>query len=214
MVDRPDRTEAQEVGFRVSDVLTKDEIERLTQEELARIKKAYEDGLALSLPEAQLRCRRDKDGGRHTIDNPAMAVVVLDLDDCAIRAELKRAAAEDDAFFVCVKFECWFIKTPIDAPDEERCAAEHAAATRTIDQHPHRREGVKVHIESDWSSIRIFEAEIVRSGDKATLTPWTEAQIQLPRPEFKRYLPEIRDGKKVITIGVGPLRTGPFGLVR
>lgn len=185
-----------------SETLTKDEIERLTQEELARIRKSYEDGLALSLPEAQLRCRRDKDGGRHPVDKPALLVEVMDLDDYGIRTELKRAAAESDAFFICVRFECWFIMNPTDDSEEKRRAAERAAATRTIDQHPDRREGVKVHIESDWSSIRIFEAEIIRSGGKATLTQWTEAKLQLPRPEFKRYLPEIRDGKRVITVGL------------
>ena len=182
--------------------MTNDEIETLTRAELARVKKSYEDGSALPFGEAFVRCRRDGKGGVHTEADPALIVMALDLDDPQIRTAVGDAAWENDAFFVAVKLEVWYVSLPNDAPPEQHRAIKLAEATRMIDKREDRKEKVRVYIESEWTAIRLFEADLLRNGDAVTLAPWEEPQLSMPRPGFKRYLPERIDGKRVLKIGV------------
>ena len=182
--------------------MTNDEIEAITQAELARIKKSYEDGTALPFGEALLRCRRGREGTAHAESDPALVVMALDLDDSQIRTAVKGAAWESDAFFVSVKLEVWYVSVPNDAPPEQVLAVKLAEATRTISEREDRKEMVRVYVESEWTAIRVFEADLLRDGAVVTLAPWREPTVSLPRPGFRRYLPEMRDGKRVMTVGI------------
>ncbi len=204
--------------------MNRETYDKRVQEELANIRAEYEEGVALDFATALLLCRKDDKGKVYTEDKPLHQYVAMpELDDQGSRVYLKEVAWKQDAFFVLVKLEAWFVQIPDDAPAELVAKIEVAQANHALDQlePPLRREVVRVYAEAEDFVIQSFQAEIHRgsatvpveqskltcsgrpsraTGTVPILDPWEEAKIKLPRPNFKRYLPEMRDGKRTLVL--------------
>jgi len=181
--------------------------EKFVNDKLEWLKDRYEQGAALSCGEAHLLCLKNnkKPGETFTEERPLGLFCAIRGGDAEIRYRTQQEAKDNDAFAVMVKMEAWFAQVPTDDADEAlKERIRRAYDEQTIDQlEPGiRREKLIVYFESIEEPIRAFDAEIIRDGKKATLKPWKRAEIELPRPTFRRYLAEYRDGKKTFGLSV------------
>jgi len=181
--------------------------EKFVTEKLDWLKGCYERGTSPPCGEAHIFCLKNKKTGESfTEEKPFLLACLIQAGDSEIRFETQQMAKENDAFAVMVKMEAWFAEVPEDDADEalkERIRRAHDE--QTIDQlEPGlRREKAIVHFESIEEPIRIFEAEIIRENDGAKAeVKWKQAEVVLPRPSFRRYLAEYRDGKKTFGLSV------------
>ncbi len=129
--------------------------------------------------------------------NPPMALIrngvervivaMPGLNDRERRVAIQTQATKAD--FVVDVSEVWCIQSQPDDPAHARHLAN--AAVGRLDTDPDRREQVRAFVECLGAPIRHFAAEITRDSDgEPTLGPWIETPLSLPRPGFKRYLPE------------------------
>lgn len=193
--------------------------DKFVSEKLDWMRSRYERGEAPSFAEAFLLCLKDKNGESFTEEKPLTLACAIQGGDDQIRFGTQQAAKERDAFAVMVRMEAWFAEVAESADEALKERVRRAADTQTIDKlEPGlRREKVILHFESIEEPIRIFSAEIAREnsrevtnekgevvcdGGKATLGPWERAETRLPRPTFRRYLAEYRDGKKTFGLSV------------
>lgn len=189
--------------------MTREKADEFATRELARIRDTYEHGVALHCPTAFLLCRKDPKGeATVTEEAPAAIMMVMaDMDDDSSKLTVRKATWEHDGFAACVSLEIWYVAVPHDAPPEVVKKAREAGERGELHllEPPLRRERVQVYIETEDFPIQFFTAEITRENpadekSKPTLGPWEEQKLSLPRPNFKRYLPEIRDGKRCMVI--------------
>lgn len=189
--------------------MTEEEIEELVQTELARVRSTYvDDGRVDQLPSAMMLTRIGRDGKRIEGDKYGVNFVVIAGDASTQYVQgIREMAWADDAVFVAVALEVWLVEVPADAPQalkDEIAAAQAAGRLQDVNKDV-LREHVRVHVESEWTPPRWFDAVITRGeGGKIALSTWEDLKIQLPRPGFKRYIPERVDGKRVLKVGFLP----------
>lgn len=177
--------------------MNKDQFEKFVTDRLDDLREKYRQGTAFRDAEAQLLCLKNDKGETFTEDRPAMIFMAMaGLGDQRVRETVKDAAWENEGIAVMVKLEAWFVQLTDDMDAETKAKATEAAATQTIDklEPPLRREKILVYVEGVDHPLRLFEAEILPDG--SGLAPWSEPEIRLPRPNFRRYMPENRDGKR------------------
>lgn len=190
--------------------MTDEQFETFIKECQDLLRHLYEKETAVSFSEATALCRKGKDGETFTEDKPLRQYVVFGdgLGDAETRFETQRLVQAHDAFAVMVKWEAWFVETPKDASPELRERIARAGREQALDklETPLRREKVIVHFESEDHPIRIVEAEIFRRGEGRTpgLGEWRPPpyEVRLPRPNFRRYVSEVRDGKRAFALNV------------
>lgn len=197
--------------------MNREQKDKFVKQELERTRHAYEKGVAMKCPMGMVlgrKCPPGKEKESNEVfseENPAgIMLCMMDLDDNKARALVKKIAFETDAFAVSVSMECWYAAVSHSLPAEERArqiAEIEAAKKKGGLQHlspPLRKDMVQVFVETESFPVQLFKAEITWEGDpetsKAILGPWEERPINLPRPNFKRYLPEMRNGKRTLVL--------------
>lgn len=187
--------------------MTEAEVEELVQTELARVRSSYvDDGRTDQLPSAMMLSRIGKDGKRlEPGEGYAVTFVVIAGEASTDYAQaLRDQAWANDAVFIALALEVWFVEIPKDASavlKAEIAAAQASGRLHGLDKSL-LQERARVHVESEWTPHRWFDAKITRESDRVSLSPWTELKIQAPRPGFRRYLPERIDGKRVLKVGL------------
>jgi len=187
--------------------MNREAFEKFVQEKLDWLRGCYERGTAIPCGEAHLLCLKNKETGEaFTEEKPFALICAIQAGDAEIRFHTQQMAKDNDAFAVMVKMEAWFAQVEEDADPALKERLRQAHETQTVDKLESglRREKVIVHFESIEEPIRIFEAEIIREaeGEPATVKPWERTELSLPRPGFRRYLAEFRDGKKTMGLSV------------
>lgn len=119
-------------------------------------------------------------------DGALTVVQFVDLDAEAQRDRLRRLALERRAVAVLHAVEFWYRKDP------RAKEADRAWRRGQLDQLSYRREGVRIYAESLTLDPTVEQAEILRTPDGATLTPWESVGVRLPYDGFRRYLPPLR----------------------
>ncbi len=180
---------------------------KFVDEQLARLRESYERGSDMA-SEALLLCRKGEGGEAFTEADPLCQVIAMPgLGDREAMFEVRQLAWDMDAFAAAVKHEVWCVELPPDADQEtrRRVKAAHAAGKLDEIEPPLRKEKVRVYLECDEVPVRAFSAEILRGegGRASGLGKWNEAAVELPRPNFRRYLPETRGDKKALVLPVG-----------
>ena len=123
-------------------------------------------------------------------DGALTVVQFVDLDAEAQRDRLRRLALERRAVAVLHSVEFWF--TALHRKDPRAKEADRAWRRGQLGQLSYRREGVRIYAESLTLDPTVEQAEILRTPDGATLTPWESLGVTLPYDGFRRYLPPLR----------------------
>lgn len=140
--------------------------------------------------QAFLMGRVKPDGERSTPEDPWRFNVGLPgIPDNMQREILADMAEKVEGFFIVVVVEAWIGQVPKEDAEAIRKLQE-TEREGLIHALPDKEEALVVITENEVSSLRQWHATINREADKPTLGPWTEINVTIPRPGWKRYLPE------------------------
>lgn len=154
------------------------DLEKLRQEAMKRVFDAFENGGEFGLAQAFV----------YRIDGH-LDWMMLDVEVQQQRRAIQRACAEHPAWLVHHIQECWQVSASHEDPAAV-AALDSAARERSLDRHPDRREVMIFTEESISTPVRQWCAVIDRESSGNPLGQWDEMTLRLPRPGFKRYLPE------------------------
>lgn len=169
------------------------------QREMRRTREQFETNKSL-MAQAVLFHAKDKEGTPVTAQTVAL-VAMPDMSDPEQRFHLQNMAIELDGYFICVSNEMWCASAdPRDEEGLELIAEASEAGTLHLLPPKYRSEEVRFAAEGTDMPIQMWSAKITRDDETVTLGPWVKLDITMPRPEFRRYLPERRDGKIVIKV--------------
>ncbi len=156
-----------------------EDLERLRQEALERAEREFRARGELCAASATL----------HVLDGNRIEMMMPGLSGTQQRSVISARAGQEGVWLVHHLQEIWWVSVPSDPIAALR--AQQAYANGTLDQHPDRQEALILWEECDRVPIRRWHAEITRQPARApNLGPWVESTLSLPRPSFKRYLPE------------------------
>lgn len=120
-------------------------------------------------------------------------IAMPDADDAAARSFIKRFCRDQQPegdLLVLVWHEAWFAyaseKDPLAMAELK---AAHKA--KTLHLRPDKVPGIVFFVEGTKLPIRRWTAHIKEENGKRVLGEWEEDKLTLPRPGFKRYLPEV-----------------------
>lgn len=154
---------------------------------------------------AELHGLCDDSGKEFSRESPFGVVVASpDLSDADQRAYLQGLALKYRAFRIFVSQEAWSATVQEGDKEGERIImAAHAAGKLQTVPKKYLSEVVRVFAEDAEVPTRCWAATISRgdSGERS-LGEWDERELTLPRPNFRRYLPE-HTASGALRIGLG-----------